>query len=203
MCDPFPIYKYFEILKNTLVELDPNDKPKQIWNLDETSLCVDPSRVKVLGAKGKSCSRTTSSPGKENVTILSAANAFGDKVPPCIVFKGKFVWDQWMATQDPDNLDIAYAATPNGWMETDVFVNFLKNTSLYAVGQQRPLLLIYDGHSTHVNTKVIELARENEITILKLPPHTSPTFSEHVRDVWYGTKPEIIQSGFRKAAIFP
>ncbi|XP_072377977.1 uncharacterized protein [Diabrotica undecimpunctata] len=141
MCDPFPIYKYFEILKNTLVELDLNGKPKQIWNLDETSLCVDPSRVKVLGAKGKPCSRTTSGPGKENVTILSAANAFGDKVPPCIAFKGKFVWDQWMATQDSDNLDIAYAATPNGWMETDVFVNLKKKYIFECCGTRKTTII--------------------------------------------------------------
>ncbi|CAG4950586.1 unnamed protein product [Parnassius apollo] len=32
---------------------------------------------------------------------------------------------------------------------------------------------IYDGHSTHVDLKVIELAISENVTILKLPPHSS------------------------------
>lgn len=41
------------------------------------------------------------------------------------------------------------------------------------MGELRPVLLIYDGHSTHVDNRVVTLAQENDITILKLPPHTS------------------------------
>lgn len=36
-----------------------------------------------------------------------------------------------------------------------------------------PSLLIYDGHSTHVQPAVLEIAKEHNITIIKLPPHSS------------------------------
>jgi hypothetical protein len=58
-------------------------------------------------------------------------------------------------------------------MDSDIFHNYFLKTLLPALGDVRPVLLIYDGHSTHVNVKLIELARENQITILKLPPHSS------------------------------
>ncbi|CAG5019198.1 unnamed protein product [Parnassius apollo] len=66
-----------------------------------------------------------------------------------------------------------YAATKNGWMETDVFERFFEKVFLPTVGQKRPILLIYDGHSTHVGLNIIEKAREADITILKIPAHTS------------------------------
>lgn len=172
MTDPFVIGDYFKLLKSTLDELELNDLPHRIWNLDETSLSMDPTKTKIVGAKGVACSRVTSGPGKENVTILSTVNASGEKAPPLIIFKGKFVWDQWMAQGD-DNFEIVYAASTNGWMEGDIFYNYIKKTFIAAIGPERPVLLIYDGHSTHVDQKIVKLAKENNVTILKLPPHTS------------------------------
>ena len=42
-----------------------------------------------------------------------------------------------------------------------------------ALVTERPLLLIFDGHLTHVSIKVIEKAIEENVTILKLPPHVT------------------------------
>ncbi|CAK1588378.1 unnamed protein product [Parnassius mnemosyne] len=39
--------------------------------------------------------------------------------------------------------------------------------------EKEPTLLIYDGHSTHVQLAVVKMAKQNNITIIKLPPHTS------------------------------
>ena len=38
---------------------------------------------------------------------------------------------------------------------------------------ERPLLIIYDGHLSHVSISLIEKARQEDITILKLPPHVT------------------------------
>jgi hypothetical protein len=70
MTDPFVINEYFNILARTIAELNINDKPEQVWNLDETSVSHDPKKTKVVGAKGKPSSRTTSGPGRENTTVL-------------------------------------------------------------------------------------------------------------------------------------
>ncbi|GBP09569.1 Tigger transposable element-derived protein 6 [Eumeta japonica] len=106
----------------------------------------------------------------ENLNLLGV-NAIGEKIPPLIVFKGKNVWNQWTSPDAYPNT--TYAATVNGWMEGEVFESYFKKTLIPAVGHQRPILLIYDGHSTHVGLNVIEAALKENITILKLPAHTS------------------------------
>lgn len=48
--NPYTVYEYFNLLCKTLDQLELHDKPSQVWNLDETSFCLDPSKTKVVGA---------------------------------------------------------------------------------------------------------------------------------------------------------
>lgn len=171
--DPFLINEYFDILQTVLSENDLHDKPKQIFNLDETYFCLDPSKLKVLGAINAPATRTTSGPGKENITVLIAASASGLKLPPMIIFKGKYLWDTWVASEDQSFPGLVYASSQKGWMESDIFYNYLKNSFVRHIGGSRPVLLIYDGHATDIDTRSLKFALENQIIILKLPPHTS------------------------------
>ncbi|XP_072401138.1 uncharacterized protein [Diabrotica undecimpunctata] len=171
--DPFLIYNYFDLLENVIEELGLQERPSQIWNLDESSFCTDPSKTKIVGQRGAPSTRTISGPGKQNTTVLMCCSASGKKAPPLIVFKGKHVWDQWTAPRGTEFLDTTYAATPKGWMETTVFRNYFENSFLKFIGSERPVLVIYDGHASHLGADVINIAVENHITILKLPPHTS------------------------------
>lgn len=174
-CDPFILGKYFEILSNTLSELGLENKPDQIWNLDESGFSNDPSRTKTVGPKGLPTTRTTSSSGRENTTVLLACSAAGSKAPPLIIYKGKNIWSDWYAPEGCGFPDTVYAASCNGWMETSIFVNYFEKCFLKvaAPSVEKPVLLIYDGHSTHVGLKLIELATANHVTIIKLPPHSS------------------------------
>lgn len=167
--DPFSISNYFELLKR----VSENLTPSQIWNLDETSFCLDPSKTKVIAPKGSSVHRVTAGSGKENITVLMACNAAGQKAPPLIVFKGKHVWDSWMAASNEEFTGMTYAATKNGWMELETFRNYFEKSFLNIIGAKRPVLLIYDGHSSHIDLKLVQKACEENVIILKLPPHTS------------------------------
>jgi len=172
--DPFIINEYFDLLKTTLLELDILDKPDHIWNLDETSFCADPSKTKVVGGIGTSSTRTTSGPGRDNTTVLCACSAAGEKAMPLIIFKGKDVYDEWTTEEeDITKPTISYAATKRGWMETPVFYNYFRKNLVEQFGNRRPILLIYDGHSTHVGIDLIKEAMAEGIVILKLPPHSS------------------------------
>ncbi|XP_047028001.1 uncharacterized protein LOC124636095 [Helicoverpa zea] len=71
------------------------------------------------------------------------------------------------------DFELTYAASAKGWMETDIFHNYFEKVLIPSFGEERPALIIYDGHSTHVDARVVELAVRNNVTILKLPPHTS------------------------------
>lgn len=173
MTDPFVINEHFDLLESTLKELSLQNKPQNIWNLDESSFCHDPSKTKILGDRGKPSSRTVASPGRENTTVLSAVSASGLKAPPLIVYKGKNIWDAWIPAEEDSFEGMSFAASKNGWMESDIFFNYFKKTLLTALGPERPTLIVFDGHSTHITIPLIEFAMANDITILKLPPHTS------------------------------
>ena len=51
----------------------------------------------------------------------------------------------------------------------DVFLPYAqkKNTS------EKPILLVWDGHGSHESLGIIDLAIENNIILLSLPPHTT------------------------------
>ncbi|XP_050310037.1 uncharacterized protein LOC126745992 [Anthonomus grandis grandis] len=59
----------------------------------------------------------------------------------------------------------------DGWNPI-YFYNILKSL-LKSFGPERPVLLIYDGHASHVDERLIRATRENGVIILKLLPHSS------------------------------
>lgn len=170
-CDPFIIKDYFDTLESCINELGLNYSPEKIWNLDESSFSKDPEKTKIVGARGFASTRTIASAGKDNVTVLFAANAFGEKLPPLIIFRGKNVWDQWMSEKAYKGT--TYAATKNGWIESKVFEKYMLHTVLPLISKEGPSLLIYDGHSTHIQLKILENAAKMGVTIIKLPSHAS------------------------------
>lgn len=68
---------------------------------------------------------------------------------------------------------MTYAASPKGWMTSEIFRNYFIKTFVPNVGDKRPILSIYDGHVSHVDSILIETAQNENIHILKLPAHTS------------------------------
>ncbi|VVC98662.1 unnamed protein product [Leptidea sinapis] len=173
--DPFIVSEYFSLLQATLKTLGLEQRPELIWNLDETSVSLDPSKTKVVGRKGAPCSRTSHGTGKEHITVLTAVSAGRQKLTPLIIFRGTYVWDTWMA--DTRYFELSYAASKWGWMETEIFRNYMEKVFILGLGEERTVLVVYDGHSTRVDIKVVELARKHNITILKLPPHSSHLYS--------------------------
>ncbi|CAH2011313.1 unnamed protein product [Acanthoscelides obtectus] len=165
--DPFVMYDYFNILKQHIE----NIPASQIYNIDETGFCLDPSRIKVVGEKGRAAHRTTSGPARENITVLLGGNAAGEKLPPLVVFKGKHIWNSWIPTEEYPGM--TYSATKNGWMKTETFQKYFENIFLPNIGKDRPTVLIYDGHTSHISISLIEKAIANDVIIVKLPPHSS------------------------------
>jgi len=68
----------------------------------------------------------------------------------------------------------AGAAQPTGWMVEETFkawfCHFLNHVHPSA---DDPLLLILDNHETHMSIESIDMASENGVVVLTIPPHTS------------------------------
>ena len=84
-----------------------------------------------------------------------------------IIFKGKDYQSSW--TGDKGLPNIFYLHSESGWMTNDIFVVWFEKFGDEV--KERPLLLLFDGHLTHVSVPVIERAMEEKIFILKFPPH--------------------------------
>ena len=79
----------------------------------------------------------------------------------------------------------------------------------------RPVLLIMDGHGTHMSIELIELARSNDVHLLCLPSHTthvanpgrivtSDKLASLIADAWPLSLTLLnIMSGFKKTGIYP
>lgn len=64
-----------------------------------------------------------------------------------------------------------YAASDKGWMTCQIFQEWFQK--FCAQVRERPLLVILDGHVTHLDKSTIEMAVQENITLLKLPAHTT------------------------------
>ena len=59
-----------------------------------------------------------------------------------------------------------FECTDNGWISQELYLKWFN-----FFPPARPVLLIEDGHSSHVSLNVIKLARDNNIHLLCLPAH--------------------------------
>lgn len=161
--DPFIIYDFYDKLQAVLTEHNISDKPDRIWNADETGICSDPGSTRIVCKTGGS--------GRNMTTVLACVNAKGEFLPPAIVHKGKRLWNSMLGGSESFP-NTSYLVTDKGWMTEAAFLLWFKNTFLKCV-TQFPCVLIYDGHLSHVGVELIETAIDNQVSIIKLPPHTS------------------------------
>ncbi|KAL0809939.1 hypothetical protein ABMA28_010794 [Loxostege sticticalis] len=148
--------------------------PNRIYNVDESGLTVVQSRIpQVIGHRGKrQIAALTSAERGSLVTIVVCMNATGHFVPPFVIFPRKNMSSQLMRGCPPGAEGVAH---PSGWIQmnifTDWFKHFIKHTN---PTPESRVLLILDGHFSHTrNIDVIDLARDNNVDIISLPPHTT------------------------------
>ena len=82
------------------------------------------------------------------------------------------MWESWMAADAFPGT--CYAVANKGWMTETVFLQWFQHQFLRSTNSiEGPKLLLYDGHLLHVFIELISCAIDNQVSILKLPPHTT------------------------------
>ena len=97
------------------------------------------------------------------------ASATGRVLDSLIIFTGKNFQSTWKGSNALPNT--FYAVSESGWMTTEIFAVWFDLFRQHVT--ERPLLLIFDGHLTHILVAVIEKAIHDGIHIIKLPPHVT------------------------------
>ena len=162
--------QYFTLLSNVLTEHDLHSKPAQIYNVDERGIPFDPRAPNVVAPKGTKKVRYRSSGRKGQVTIVGCASAAGQAIPPMVIFDAKRLNPEWTKGEFPGT---TYGLSDNGWINSELFEAWLSEHFLQHAVSARPLLLLLDGHSTHYQPQLLRLAKESDVVMLCLPPHTT------------------------------
>ena len=131
---------------------------------------LDPKPPKVVKLVGQDAHKQTSG-DKTNITVVACASAAGVLLPPQVIFKGKRGMDRDMFQGLPPSTRVCIS--PNGWIDSELFETWVTEHFVKHIPPARPVLLLIDGHSTHVRLDVARRCRENGIILFALPPHTT------------------------------
>ncbi|XP_051239290.1 uncharacterized protein LOC127353772 [Dicentrarchus labrax] len=91
-----PIEHYFTLLR-TMEEHGLREKPRQIYNCDETGFQLDSSRRKAYAYRQAQGTR-------DHITVLACLNAAGEDIPPFIIYKGGYPRGPYYKEGVPDAL---------------------------------------------------------------------------------------------------
>lgn len=119
---------------------------------DETDLSIVQSKIpRVLGMEGKKIAARTSTERGATITTIAYMSAFNAL--------------QWLFSRPDGAVGRDHSS---GWVQNNLFAEKTNPTT------ERPILLISDGHCSHVrNPHVIDMAKNNNVTILSLPPNST------------------------------
>lgn len=160
---------FFEIYKKNLDKY--NYSPSKIFNMDEMGVLIDQPPKYTFTQRGKRDVHVRTSGNRTLITIVGCGSATGYAVPPCIIYPGARL-----------NSDLVkngvrgarYTCTSNGYMTSNAFKKYIDHFVQYSLPtHEDPVLLILDGHSSHLDIENIEYCYQNNVHIMCLPSHTS------------------------------
>ena len=162
------VSSYFENLQKCLNEHGLVDKPHLIFNLDEKGVTTEHKPPYVIGSVTHCPPAVTPGRGK-TVTILGCISASGMAIPPFFVFPGKRIIPALLNGKSP-GADGTVSET--GWSNHAVFRQYLMEHFIKFIPgrDNEKVLLILDGHKSHVSVDLCEWARDNGIIFFFLWP---------------------------------
>ena len=169
-CTEETLLKWYIELEQFLLLHDLHGKPDCIWNCDESRFPLCPKSGKVLAPRGTKTMYRTCSAKKEQITTLVAISASEGIIPPFHIFSGeRFSYNPLEGAVE----GAYFGRSPNGWITTELFYGWVANHFATQIGPRRPVVLLFDGHSTHINLKTSRFCKDNDILLFCLPVHSS------------------------------
>ncbi|XP_062556481.1 uncharacterized protein LOC134221293 [Armigeres subalbatus] len=161
------IRTYMDHLRRTIEGIP----PQNIFNYDETNLADDPGKKLAICKRGLKYFENVQNFSKSSTSVMFCGNATGNMIPPYVVFKSECLWDSW--TQNGPK-GTRFNRTSSGWFDEHVFEDWFNMLFLPAIRHlERPVALIGDNLSSHINPAVIKKCQEENIKFICLPPNTT------------------------------
>ena len=84
-----------------------------------------------------------------------------------------------------------YGMSENGWIDQELYNNWLIKLFIPNIPSYRPVILLLDGHKSHYTPEIISLAANQGIIVFCIPPNTTHTtqpldvsFVKHLKSNW-------------------
>lgn len=144
----------------------------KIYNMDETGIKTVHDTNKIVAAKGqKRIGVVTSGERGQTTTVICSFNAAGGYIPPMFIYARQRMAPTLEVNGPPGAL---YNCSKNGWSNEELFIEWLKHFQKHAnPSENEPVLLILDNHGSHITLEAYVFCKNNFITMLSIPPHSS------------------------------
>ena len=153
-----------------------NYETSQVWNCDESGAQANKNgEGAILALRGTRSVHAIIPNERQWISVLVSVNSAGHTMPSYYVFKGKRQRQEfisscengaYMGMQENGYMD---AAIFNKWM--DYFLNYHESRGNLSLTKR--MLLILDGHKSHVTLEVLQKANAHGLDMVSLPSHTS------------------------------
>jgi transposase len=167
---PVVIDDYFDKLATIIT---PETSSDTIWNMDETNFRMEHKPLKVCARKGAKVVPAHTSNSRESVSVVACINAAGAYMPPMIIVKGKSYRARFSWEHNDTPKETQWAHQANAYMTEELGLSWFTNLFLKHCGDARPQVLILDGHKSHTSLDLLVAAREANISLVTLPPHST------------------------------
>ena len=161
---------WYTRFREFLQDQDLLDKPARIYNADETGFNMGSKKSKVIGPTRRDLNATHISGGKQRLTVMFCANAAGQMIPPYFVYPEPRPKGYNPLNGSLEGSQIAY--TPKGWMDKTTFSRFMNHFDQHA-GSERPVVLLFDSVSSHVDHEVFMKAKSLGIELYRIVPNAT------------------------------
>ena len=109
--------------------------------------------------------------GREHITVHISVSASGYALPPFIIFETSFPSGPYARLGQRNSL---YATSPNGYMDIELFIKWIDKVFVPSTQHiKKPILLILDGHGSHMDIGMIDFLVQHDIHLYCFPPHTT------------------------------
>ncbi|XP_064641188.1 uncharacterized protein LOC135496014 [Lineus longissimus] len=190
---PEKILKWFREMTEYFKDLDLLDifeHPERLFNCDKSGFPLCVRTGKILAAKGVRSVYSFGNSNKSQITTMACFSAAGQYVPPLVIFPGKRMQNYLLQGAD----EFCHGISPNGWMDSEVFFEYIANHFYPVVkdmGMKLPIILFVDGHASHVNLETAKFCWDKGIHLYCFPSHCSHilqpcdlSFFKPLKDEW-------------------
>ena len=162
--------KWYTNFRDFLISIRCLDKPSRIWNCDETGFSMGSNKAKVIGPSNRDSQVPHITGGKQRLTVMYCGSASGQMIPPYFVYPEPKPRSYNPLSGATEGSDIAF--TKKGWMDGETFGKFINHFDKFA-GQDRPVVLLLDSVSSHVNNTAFMNAKSKGIELYRIVPNAT------------------------------